>query len=72
MAAVDAAFADVTSETLESDDAKAAAKESIAKAAELFTNVAEEDMRKDRSGLLALLELEQRARSHGLSSGIAS
>ncbi|KAF8910991.1 actin cytoskeleton organization protein [Gymnopilus junonius] len=34
---------------------------------ELFTKVAEEDASKDRSAALALLELEKRARTHGLS-----
>ena len=39
------------------------------KAEELFTNVANEDGARDRSGLLALLELEKRARHCGVSSG---
>ncbi|KAI0322196.1 N-acetyltransferase B complex non catalytic subunit-domain-containing protein [Amylostereum chailletii] len=37
-------------------------------ARELFSKVADEDGRNDRSGLLAQLELEQRARTHGLST----
>jgi len=36
----------------------------------LFTRVVEEDGCKDRSGLLALLELEKRARDHGVSEGM--
>lgn len=70
LAVVDAAIADVTPQTLESDEAKTSIKESIDRASELFTSVADEDMRKDRSGLLALLELEKRSREHGLLSGL--
>lgn len=68
LAVVDAAFADVTPQTPETD--KVAIKEGISKAADLFSQVAEEDMRTDRSGLLALLELERRSREHGISSGL--
>ncbi|KAJ7111542.1 actin cytoskeleton organization protein [Mycena crocata] len=38
----------------------------VAKTQELFTELAEQDGHKDRSALLALLELEKRARSHGI------
>ncbi|KAI0054150.1 hypothetical protein FA95DRAFT_1579189 [Auriscalpium vulgare] len=40
----------------------------IIHAREVLTNVAEKDGTRDRSGLLALLELEQRVRAHSLSS----
>ena len=35
----------------------------------LFSKIAEEDGFKDRSGFLALLELERRSVAHGLSKG---
>lgn len=67
LAVLDAAFADVAGQ--EADEAqKAACVEAVAKARELFSQVAEEDGGKDRAGLLALLELEKRARAHGVSS----
>jgi N-terminal acetyltransferase B complex non-catalytic subunit len=42
----------------------------VEKARELFEKVASEDGDKDRSGLLALLELERREREVGASSGM--
>ena len=66
---MDAAFADLTSEAEDADAAKAAAYERISKTRELFGKVAEADGVKDRSGHLALLELEKRARQHGLATG---
>ena len=36
---------------------------------ELFSKIAEEDGLKDRSGFLALLELDKRSVAHGLSKG---
>lgn len=41
----------------------------IVHARELFEKVAEEDALKNRSGHLALLELESRASAHGVSTG---
>jgi len=41
----------------------------IADIQDLFTKLVEKDGQKDRSALLALLELENRARSHRLSNG---
>ena len=41
----------------------------ISHAQELFSKVAEQDGLKDRSGPLALLELEKRARAHNASKG---
>jgi N-terminal acetyltransferase B complex non-catalytic subunit len=43
----------------------------IQRSRELFTRIAEEDGQKDRSGLLALLELEKRARARGLSDSMS-
>ncbi|KAJ7632694.1 actin cytoskeleton organization protein [Roridomyces roridus] len=43
-------------------------REQLAETQEFLTKLAETDGVKDRSALLALLELEKRARSHGLSS----
>ena len=63
---VDATIPDVAPQT---DEERMSIQENIAKTAALFANIAEEDMRKDRSGLLGLLELEKRARAHGLASG---
>jgi len=44
--------------------------ENITKTKELFVKTAEQDGQSDRSAGLALLELEKRARKHGLSTGI--
>ncbi|THH20680.1 hypothetical protein EW146_g718 [Bondarzewia mesenterica] len=52
-----------------SDSAKEECVQHVSKTRELLTKVAEEDGLKDRSALLALLELEKRARIHGLSTG---
>ena len=41
----------------------------ITNAKALFSKIAEEDGLKDRSGFLALLELERRSVAHGLSKG---
>jgi hypothetical protein len=37
----------------------------------LFVEIAERDGRKDRSGPLALLELEKRANDHSISKGVS-
>lgn len=66
---LDATFADLTGDVADADAAKAAVAERIVKAREFFGKVVEEDGVKDRSGHLALLELEKRARHHGLSTG---
>jgi hypothetical protein len=42
----------------------------VAAVTELFEEVATADGRRDRSGLLALIELEQRTQIHGLSKGL--
>ena len=59
---------DVAPTTLE--DAKKECATRVQETRVLFTWVVEEDGCKDRSGLLALLELEKRARDHGVSEGM--
>jgi N-terminal acetyltransferase B complex non-catalytic subunit len=70
LAVLDATFYCLVISPTTLEDAK---KECATKAQEtrvLFTRVVEEDGCKDRSGLLALLELEKRARDHGVSEGM--
>ncbi|GBE82163.1 hypothetical protein SCP_0405430 [Sparassis crispa] len=67
LAVLDATFWDVTSELSDTDTTRAACAEEISKTRKFFTQVAEQDGLHDRSGPLALLELERRARMHGLS-----
>ncbi|CAK5277392.1 unnamed protein product [Mycena citricolor] len=64
LSVLDATFAELSSTT---DDARERCSAEVSSARELFSAIAEKDGRKDRSGLLALLELEKRARAHGLS-----
>lgn len=52
-----------------SESAKTECLESISTTRELFTRLSKQDGRNDRSAPLALMELEKRARSHGLSTG---
>ncbi|CCM04607.1 uncharacterized protein FIBRA_06789 [Fibroporia radiculosa] len=54
-------------ENLDPDTSRTALEEKVSLARDFFVQVAEDDGRKDRSGLLALLELEKRARAHGVS-----
>ncbi|RDB21137.1 N-alpha-acetyltransferase 25, NatB auxiliary subunit [Hypsizygus marmoreus] len=51
-----------------SSSAQANCSAHVTRSQELFQRIAEEDGQADRSGLLALLELEKRVRSHGLST----
>lgn len=51
--------------------AKSQCSEAIATTREFMEKIAEKDKTGDRSGVLALLELEKRARANGLSSGMA-
>ncbi|KAI0065400.1 TPR-like protein [Artomyces pyxidatus] len=69
LSVLDATFSSLTSSN-EAPDASAREEctQEAARVRILFTKVAEEDGRKDRSGLLALLELEKRARIHDVSS----
>lgn len=50
---------------------RAAGLERVAVSEKFFARIAEEDGARDRSALLASLELEKRARDHGLSSGLS-
>ncbi|KAH9946109.1 N-acetyltransferase B complex non catalytic subunit-domain-containing protein [Epithele typhae] len=69
LSVLDATFCDVpVSGSEDAAAARASCEEQIARARELFSKVVEEDGVKDRAGHLALLELEQRARQHGLSN----
>ncbi len=70
LAVLDATFADLTSEASDVEAAKVAVSERIVKAREFFGKVVEADGVKDRSGHLALLELEKRSRQHGLATGM--
>jgi hypothetical protein len=63
-----ATFSDVTGrEEKPSEEASEATRKKIQEARELFAKVVEKDGLKDRSGLLAQLELEKRSRAHGLT-----
>ncbi len=66
LAVIDAAF---LSGSNPSDEERTKCTNAVKKAEELFINIANEDGVRDRSGLLALLELEKRARHYGVSSG---
>ena len=44
----------------------------IQRAQDLFLDVTKKDSLKDRSGPLALLELERRVRAHGFSKGLST
>ncbi|KAJ6630878.1 actin cytoskeleton organization protein [Mycena sp. CBHHK59/15] len=66
---LDATFSYVTTSQVEVDTSpKAECSLHAAKTQELFTKLAVQDGHKDRSALLALLELEKRARTHGISN----
>jgi len=68
---LDAVFSDLVVLSGE-DDFEARKKECIeriVKARDFFSHLVELDGAKERSGLLALLELEKRSKYHGLSTG---
>ena len=67
---LDATFWDVSSASEPTDVAKDTCRHQITKAVEFFAQIADNDGARDRSGPLALLELEKRAVSHGLSTGM--
>jgi N-terminal acetyltransferase B complex non-catalytic subunit len=69
LAVLDATFSYFAPGSNPSDEEKSNCSNAMKKAEELFIKVSEEDGNKDRSGLLALLELEKRARDYGVSSG---
>jgi N-terminal acetyltransferase B complex non-catalytic subunit len=67
---LEAAFAALTDKEAEpSEEALDITRTRICDAEQVFLKIVEKDGLKDRSGLLALLELEKRSRVHGLSSG---
>lgn len=71
MSILDATFSEVAlADGSDPDDsAKKACLESVTKAQDMFSKLAEKDGHSDRSALLALLELEKRSQSYGLSTG---
>lgn len=66
---LDATFAPASSEETEEARQPSISGE-ISRVQQLFIDVAVKDGKKDRSGPLALLELELRARQHGFSTGM--
>ena len=68
---LDGTFAVIRDGLGASESAKTKCSEAISKTHGLFSRLAEQDGLKDRSGLLGLLELERRVRSHGLSRGLS-
>ncbi|KAJ3842483.1 actin cytoskeleton organization protein [Lentinula raphanica] len=64
LSVIDGTFAPFT----DSEDAKEQRISRISSTSALFTEVSVQDGRKDRSGLLGLLELESRARNHDVST----
>ena len=69
---LDATFSDSDSSqnhNIPPEHVKAECSKRIADAQDLFARLAKEDGQKDRSALLALIELEHRARSHSMSTG---
>ncbi|KAI0670373.1 actin cytoskeleton organization protein [Trametes maxima] len=68
LSVLDGTFAGLTPEGSDVDAEKAVVSERIAKTREFLGKITEEDGVKDRSGPLALLELEKRARQHGLAT----
>ncbi|KAJ4487875.1 actin cytoskeleton organization protein [Lentinula aciculospora] len=71
LSVVDGTFASIKNlqkDAEPSADAKEQCLSKISNTLALFTKIAVQDGRKDRSGLLGLLELEHRARKHNLST----
>lgn len=71
LSVLDATFCDIVSSkgSEPSEIARTSCLENISKTQELFVQLSERDGCDDRSALLALLELERRARLHSLSTG---
>lgn len=70
MSVLDATFWDVSSASEPTDEAKETCRHQITKTVEFFAKIADKDGARDRSGPLALLELERRAVTYGLSTGV--
>lgn len=71
LSVLDGTFAVIRNGSEASESAKTECSKAITETHKLFSRLAEQDGLKDRSGLLGLLELEKRARSHGLSRGLS-
>lgn len=67
LSVLDATFSSLTTPEAESSDDDCSSR--MKEARELFDDIAAKDGLNDRSSPLALLELEKRARTHGLSTG---
>jgi N-terminal acetyltransferase B complex non-catalytic subunit len=67
---LDATFSSLQGDQEQDESVKTASSSHVAKTQELFAKLALQDGHKDRSALLALLELEKRARLHGISNGL--
>jgi len=73
LAVLDATLLDATHPSVPTSTELGSSKGTSAKiqlAQDLFLDVTRQDRLKDRSGHLALLELERRVRAHGLSQGL--
>ncbi|KAI0807388.1 N-acetyltransferase B complex non catalytic subunit-domain-containing protein [Fomes fomentarius] len=68
LSVIDGTFADLTAGDADVEAAKATTAERITETREFLGKVVEADGVKDRSGHLALLELEKRSRQHGLAT----
>lgn len=72
LSVLDATFAYLSLPAAEGENPKDTCKTHIAKTQSFFEKVSQKDGRRDRSGFLGLLELEKRARTHEISSGLGS
>ncbi|GJE87141.1 N-acetyltransferase B complex non catalytic subunit-domain-containing protein [Phanerochaete sordida] len=68
LSVLDATFSDVTSTAEPSDEDKQACRHHVSKTKEFLAQIADKDGTQDRSGPLALLELEKRCVAHGLAT----
>ena len=66
---LDATFDGLTTTSETTAEAQKGCKESVSEARRVFSEIAAKDGLRDRSGPLALLELEKRSIDHGLSIG---
>lgn len=66
---LDATFFDVTALPEPSAEAQDSCKQYAAETQDMLQQIADLDGLKDRSAMLALLELEKRSRTHGFSTG---
>ncbi|KAJ7235444.1 actin cytoskeleton organization protein [Mycena haematopus] len=68
LSVLDATFSSLKGAQEQNESAKTKCSSHVAKTEELLSKMALQDGHKDRSALLALLELEKRAQSHGISN----